>query len=355
MQWEVVQQKLGRDESVRPRGRYLRVSRDYYYYHTLTTQQDTTLLDKTKHDKTLDDSLCDFRMEGRIPQGRMTANEQEHSINEPQQREMQTMDATEQERLKKAFCSIVVPIVFLVIISLLFFGPFAGLLFFSMVLLFCLCTRRSIMYRRAQEDNEQRHIGHVQGQRGNSPEEQAPNFDALIVRQYAVPTDGTSEAVCDICLDEFQEAELIARSPNTFCIHEFHKECIINALQVNQSCPCCRREYLKVVREDDRENTSADVENQRSTSISILSYLDVVLDIDIHDDERTVESSAATEEEVEERNITQEADPASLTAIVTATFTVVSTSVEEEQAATTEPTSFNGGATRPDAVMEEST
>ena len=59
--------------------------------------------------------------------------------------------------------------------------------------------------------------------------------------------------------------------------------------------------------------------------------------------------------EVEERNITQEADPASLTAIVTATFTVVSTSVEEEQAATTEPTSFNGGATRPDAVMEEST
>lgn len=280
-------------------------------------------------------------------------------MNDPQQREMETMDAAERERLQKAFCSIVVPIVFLVSISLLFFGPLAGLLFFSIALLFFLCTRRTILYRQEQEDNEQIHIGQGQ-QRRNTTAEQIPNFDALIVRQYAVPEEGaSSEAVCDICLDEFQEAELIARSPNIFCIHEFHKECIINALQVNPMCPCCRREYLKVVRGDDREDTTADVENQRSSGVSMQSYLDILIDVDVHvdDDERMVESPALAEEEhvvvhVDERNVAIEEDYTHVPLTPTATVTDVPNSTVEEQMATTEPTNSNGEATRPDAPKE---
>lgn len=69
------------------------------------------------------------------------------------------------------------------------------------------------------------------------------DFDALVVRTM----DQTDEPrLCEICLEEIKEGDLVANSPNKECIHSFHKECICQALGCTPTCPCCRREYLKV-------------------------------------------------------------------------------------------------------------
>jgi hypothetical protein len=49
---------------------------------------------------------------------------------------------------------------------------------------------------------------------------------------------------CEICLDDLVAGEEVAGSANSECIHEFHVNCIRQALNRRTTCPCCRREYL---------------------------------------------------------------------------------------------------------------
>jgi Ring finger domain len=63
---------------------------------------------------------------------------------------------------------------------------------------------------------------------------------------------------CDICLEDMKEGEKVAASPNPECIHEFHAHCIVQALQRQTTCPCCRREYLLLP----ERNPVMDIEQQ---------------------------------------------------------------------------------------------
>jgi len=45
---------------------------------------------------------------------------------------------------------------------------------------------------------------------------------------------------CSICLDDFDEATPFLKTK--VCAHLFHKECLKNWLQVNRTCPLCRKD-----------------------------------------------------------------------------------------------------------------
>ena len=54
---------------------------------------------------------------------------------------------------------------------------------------------------------------------------------------------GTS---CDICLQDFEIDEKVAWSTNRACTHFFHKDCIMNWVAINPSCPSCRQNFVDV-------------------------------------------------------------------------------------------------------------
>lgn len=47
---------------------------------------------------------------------------------------------------------------------------------------------------------------------------------------------------CSICLEDFTENETLSQLP---CKHIFHQTCCTNWLQINHSCPLCRRSTIK--------------------------------------------------------------------------------------------------------------
>lgn len=59
------------------------------------------------------------------------------------------------------------------------------------------------------------------------------------------------ETTCDICLVDYEVGDFVAWSPNLECTHCFHKECVLDWLVRKNSCPSCRKDYLKGAKEDD--------------------------------------------------------------------------------------------------------
>jgi hypothetical protein len=51
---------------------------------------------------------------------------------------------------------------------------------------------------------------------------------------------------CAICLNGFQEGQLVCESKNGTCQHVFHKDCMIGWLttKAHDECPICRAKYL---------------------------------------------------------------------------------------------------------------
>ena len=49
----------------------------------------------------------------------------------------------------------------------------------------------------------------------------------------------TTEVTCAICLDDFDEGDLL--NSQTKCPHRFHKDCLIMWLEHHDICPICRR------------------------------------------------------------------------------------------------------------------
>jgi len=56
---------------------------------------------------------------------------------------------------------------------------------------------------------------------------------------------------CAICLEEYQKGDRISRSFNRRCKHIFHHGCILDWLMTDQTCPCCRQNFLEFYDEDD--------------------------------------------------------------------------------------------------------
>lgn len=76
----------------------------------------------------------------------------------------------------------------------------------------------------------------------SAPIAPAVDFSTVLVRRVQGEED--APFTCEICLDEAMVGDEMAGSPNKACIHEFHFECIRQALERQPTCPCCRRDYM---------------------------------------------------------------------------------------------------------------
>ena len=50
------------------------------------------------------------------------------------------------------------------------------------------------------------------------------------------------EETCAICLSEYEHGEAIRRSSH--CNHVYHDKCILDWLETNLECPCCRTYFV---------------------------------------------------------------------------------------------------------------
>ena len=125
-----------------------------------------------------------------------------------------------------------------------FLDPFYSLIF-SILILIVVVLSQEIRARQRLQNVTGLRTGDIEApvQEQSPPPTPLIDFSALIVREVSADEIFFT---CEICLEEIQVGEKIARSPNKACIHEFHYECICPALKRQPTCPCCRREYLQV-------------------------------------------------------------------------------------------------------------
>ena len=50
-----------------------------------------------------------------------------------------------------------------------------------------------------------------------------------------------TEVTCAICLDDFDEGDMLNSVEQTKCCHRFHQDCLIMWLEHHDACPICRR------------------------------------------------------------------------------------------------------------------
>ncbi|KAI3412843.1 RING-type domain-containing protein [Psidium guajava] len=101
-----------------------------------------------------------------------------------------------------------------------------------------LIRRFSLLRHQQQEDEEDSFIALSPTTRNQA------GLDRTIIREIPafpfrrVETTRRSFCGCTVCLNEFQEQDLLRVLPN--CSHAFHSDCIDMWLQSNSRCPLCR-------------------------------------------------------------------------------------------------------------------
>ena len=65
------------------------------------------------------------------------------------------------------------------------------------------------------------------------------------------PTSSEALPVCSICIDEYEEGDIVSVLP---CKHEYHRECIEPWLQMHRECPFCKQDVFAMHEEVMRAN-----------------------------------------------------------------------------------------------------
>ena len=133
----------------------------------------------------------------------------------------------------------------IIIILAIFIHPFAGI-FFSFLSLFCIPPAHLLFANGCGRFCERTSLPlHSQTQQAPSAvalQLRRMHHSSLLVRRTIQNDD--LPVTCVICLDDVQVDEEAAGSPNKDCIHEFHPDCISEALMTKTTCPSCAREFL---------------------------------------------------------------------------------------------------------------
>jgi Ring finger domain len=72
--------------------------------------------------------------------------------------------------------------------------------------------------------------------------------------------DGT---LCAICLNQFQDHDVVCDSKNPACCHVFHLTCMSLWLRKHSSCPVCREEYLHGGTNNNNNNNNNNTDTAR--------------------------------------------------------------------------------------------
>lgn len=71
-------------------------------------------------------------------------------------------------------------------------------------------------------------------------------IEGLDVNNYKASSDDEDNE-CSICLCEYQEDEVVAKLP---CGHQFHRKCVASWLRNHNTCPHCRKSFLKIISDE---------------------------------------------------------------------------------------------------------
>lgn len=63
--------------------------------------------------------------------------------------------------------------------------------------------------------------------------------------RICIPNDST----CAICLSNYEEDQIVVKSPNDPCTHLFHFDCMKQWIEKTAAddCPCCRRNFVQQI------------------------------------------------------------------------------------------------------------
>ena len=89
----------------------------------------------------------------------------------------------------------------------------------------------------------------------------------MISEGHSTSDEESPGPCCTICLLEYEVGDEICYSHNPSCTHCFHKVCILQWLKDHEECPCCRKNYLGLI-DDDDENDEPATSGQRDRSSS---------------------------------------------------------------------------------------
>lgn len=127
---------------------------------------------------------------------------------------------------------------------LLFLGPTYALIFAVVIMSSFIIYKDIQLRRRGQRLWHEPSTDDIENQAHQEHAKstiRAVDVSSLVLR---IVQANDPVVTCEICLDELVAGEEVAGSANSECIHEFHANCIQQALKRRTTCPCCRREYL---------------------------------------------------------------------------------------------------------------
>ncbi|CAB9506911.1 synovial apoptosis inhibitor 1, synoviolin [Seminavis robusta] len=103
----------------------------------------------------------------------------------------------------------------------------------------------------------------------STDDEEEPDLEAGVV----IAEEEQDEHVCCICIEAFQDKEMVSISNHPDCKHKFHKQCIENWLQRQEGCPTCRRPYLDAHLEEEEkpQPEPSDTDSDDSTTTTTTS------------------------------------------------------------------------------------
>lgn len=95
--------------------------------------------------------------------------------------------------------------------------------------------------------------------------------DDVSETQVSEQDEENAQVVCSICLNEYEQGEEIAWSPNKNCEHFFHRACIVEWLLSHDDCPCCRLDFLCFNEEEEQlqEEEDGQGDGRPTTSAAI--------------------------------------------------------------------------------------
>jgi hypothetical protein len=81
----------------------------------------------------------------------------------------------------------------------------------------------------------------------SAPEEHATNGTSVIAdakSRLVLDSTGWEVDACAICMEPYEESDLVSYSKKQRCKHNYHPKCIQTWLNVKDECPCCRLPYV---------------------------------------------------------------------------------------------------------------
>ena len=112
----------------------------------------------------------------------------------------------------------------------------------------------------------------IEGLSGSKPD--------MMTLEHSINIKGWKlESHCAICLEAYQENDIVSYSKNQKCSHIFHSYCILGWLQdCREQCPCCRSPYLHgftLKNDDNFKEAAANLrENEEQPNINANTTVD---------------------------------------------------------------------------------